>query len=111
MTEKKISELLSVCLLEDERKEKKNILNLPFIKKNKNHVVFWSAKPSGDYVKDCHKGRIYGAIALEYMVKADFKPLFTWCIMDMPKKNCSGIEVGFIEFFSDIAFHRLAAVS
>jgi hypothetical protein len=49
-------------------------------------------------------GREYAALALKYMVEADFKPLLTWCLMDMPrKKDCSGIEVGFLEFLAEIA--------
>ena len=112
MTVNEITELLNADVVNNEIKDKRDILNLPFIKRDKNHIVFWSIKPSGDYVKDCQKGRIYGAMALEHMVKADFRPLFTWCIMDMPRKeDCSGIEIGFLEFFSEIAFHRLAAVS
>ena len=41
---------------------------------------------------------------MKHMQQADFGPLLTWCIMDMPRKNdCSGIEVGFLEFFAEIA--------
>ncbi len=85
-------------------KNRAEIPNLPFIKKNNDQIVFWNVKPSGDYVQDCQMGRDYGLMPLEHMVKADFAPLLTWCIMDMPrKKDCSGIEVGFLEFFAKIA--------
>lgn len=78
--------------------------DLPFIKKKKDKIVFWSVNPTGDYVKDCQTGQKYGALALDHMVKADFAPLLTWCIMNMPRReNCSGIEVGFLEFLSKIA--------
>ena len=111
MTAEEIMELLNSDAVNNGIKDKKNIPNLPFVKRNKDHIVFWSVKPSGDYAKDCQTGRKYGALALEHMVKADFRPLFTWCIMDMPRKNdCSGIEVGFLEFFSEIAVYKLAAV-
>jgi len=80
------------------------IPDLPFIKKKNDQIVFWSVKPSGDYVKDCQTGREYASLALEHIEKADFAPLLTWCIMDMPrKKDCSGIEVGFLEFFAETA--------
>jgi len=95
---------LSEDLAEKNRTE---IPNLPFIKKNNDQIAFWSVRPSGDYAKDCRTGREYGALALEHMVEADFSPLLTWCIMDMPrKKDCSGIEVGFLEFFSEIAVSK-----
>ena len=61
MTVDEITELLSADVVNNESKDKKDILNLPFIKKNKNYIVFWSVKPSGDYVKDylsCHLQRI-----------------------------------------------------
>ena len=107
-----VDEFMGLLSNDKVNNEKQDILNLPFIKRDKNRIVFWSVKPSGNYVKDCQIGRKYGALALEHMVKADFRPFFTWCIMDMPRKeHCSGIEVGFLEFFSDIAVHRLAAVS
>jgi len=84
--------------------------NLPFIKRNKDHIVFWSVKPSGDYVKDCQTGREYAASALKHMKQADFGPLLTWCIMDMPrKKDCSGIEVGFLEFFAEMAISNFTS--
>jgi hypothetical protein len=87
-----------------DKKIRTEIPNLPFIKQNDGQIVFWSVRPSGDYAKDCRTGREYGALALEHMVKADFSPFLTWCIMDMPrKKDCSGIEVGFLEFFAEIA--------
>ena len=88
-------------------KNRTEISNLPFIKINNDQIVFWSVRPSGDYAKDCGTGREYGALALEHMVEADFLPLLTWCIMDMPrKKDCSGIEVGFLEFFSEMAVSK-----
>jgi hypothetical protein len=92
-------------LLEDlATKNINEITNLPFIKKKNDQFFFWSVKPSGDYVKDCKMGREYGALALKHMKQADFIPLLTWCIMDMPRnKDCSGIEVGFLEFFAEIA--------
>ena len=90
-----------------EAKNRADIENFPWIKENNGQIVFWSVKPSGDYFKDCQTGREYGALALGHMVKADFAPLLTWCIMDMPrKKDCSGIEVGFLEFFSEIAVSK-----
>ena len=87
-----------------QKKNRTEIPNLPFIKKNNDQIVFWSVEPSGDYDTDCKTGREYGALALEHMVEADFSPLLTWCVMDMPiRKDCSGIEVGFLEFFAEIA--------
>lgn len=84
--------------------KKQEISDLPFIKKNHDQIVFWSVRPSGDYVKDCQTGRKYAAMALKHMEQADFGPFLTWCIMDMPrKKDCSGIEVGFLEFFAETA--------
>ena len=100
MTESKITKLSKY----HESENRTEIKYLPFIKMNKDQIVFWSVKPSGDYVNDCQMGREYGALALEYMRQADFAPLLTWCILDMPrKKDCSGIEVGFLEFFAEIA--------
>ena len=88
-------------------KNRTKIPNLPFIGKHKGQFVFWSVRPSGDYAKDCRTGREYGAMALEHMVEADFSPLLTWCIMDMPRqKDCSGIEVGFLEFFAETAVSK-----
>jgi hypothetical protein len=88
------------------------IKDLPFIKLNEDQTVFRSVKPSGDYDKDCQIGREYGALALEHMRKADFAPLLTWCIMDMPrKKDCSGIEAGFLEFFAEIAVSNFTSNS
>ena len=85
-------------------KNRTEITTLPFIKKKNDQIVFWSVNPSGDYDKDCKTGREYAFLALDHMVKADFAPLLTWCIMEMPRKeNCSGIEVGFLEIFSEIA--------
>ena len=103
MTTPKVGRLVDVLA----EKQKTKILNLPFIKKKNNQIFFWSVRPSGDYVKDCQTGRKYAAVALEHMDQADFEPLLTWCIMDMPrKKDCSGIEVGFLEFFSEIAVSK-----
>jgi hypothetical protein len=83
------------------------ISKFPFIKKNNDQIVFWSVKPTGDYVKDCQTGREYADLALKHMEQADFGPLLTWCIMDMPRKeDCSGIEVGFLEFFAEIAINN-----
>jgi hypothetical protein len=40
------------------------------------------------------------------MIKEDFVPIFTWAIMDMPRKEyATGIEVGFLEFFAEIAIY------
>ena len=95
------TERLSEDLTANSRREN---IDLPFIKKEKDRIVFWSVKPSGDYVKDCQKGREYALLALHHMQQTDFIPLLTWCIMDMPrKKDCSGIEVGFLEFFAETA--------
>jgi hypothetical protein len=100
-----MTEPMTELLSEDFTESKKtDIPNLPFIEKNIDQIIFWSVKPSGDYDKDCRTGREYGALALEHMIEADFSPFLTWCVMDMPrKKYCSGIEVGFLEFFSEIA--------
>ena len=95
------TERLSEDLAANDRMEN---IDLPFIKKGKDRIVFWSVKPSGNYVKDCQKGREYASLALHHIQQADFIPLLTWCIMDMPrKKDCSGIEVGFLEFFAETA--------
>lgn len=81
--------------------------DLPFIKKEKDSIVFWSVKPSGDFDKDCQTGREFAILALHHMRQADFLPLLTWCIMDMPRKeDCSGIEVGFLEFIAEAAVKR-----
>ena len=83
------------------------IEDLPFIKMKNDQVVFWSVNPTGDYEKDCKTGRKYGALALDHMVKADFSPLLTWCIMGMPRRgNCSGIEIGFLEYFSKVVVYN-----
>jgi hypothetical protein len=96
-----VTERLSEELAAEQKPE---IPELPFIKKKRDRILFWSVTPTGDYVKDCQMGREYAALALKYMVEADFKPLLTWCLMDMPrKKDCSGIEVGFLEFLAEIA--------
>ena len=100
MIESKITKLSK----DHESKKKTEFKDLAFIKMNKDQIVFWSVKPSGDYVEDCQMGRDYGALALEHIRQADFAPLLTWCILDMPrKKDCSGIEAGFLEFFAEIA--------
>ena len=105
MTESKITKLSEY----HEAKKRTKIKDLPFIKMNKDQIVFWSVKPSGDYVKDCKMGRDFGALALEHMGRADIAPLLTWCILDMPRKiDCSGIEVGFLEFFAEIAVSNFA---
>ena len=78
--------------------------DLPFITKRNDKIVFWDVAPSGDYALDCKTGRRYASLALAYMIKEDFIPLFTWAIMDMPrKKDATGIEVGFLEFFAERA--------
>ncbi len=80
---------------------------LPFVKKNENSIHFWNVKPSGDYVKDCETGRSYARVAFEHMKRTDFIALFTWCVMDMPaREHCSGIEVGFLEYFAERATAR-----
>ena len=77
---------------------------LPFVKKTKNSIHFWNVRPSGDYIKDCETGRSYGAMAFEHMTRTDFIALFTWCVLDMPKReHSSGIEVGFLEYFAERA--------
>ena len=88
----------------NQKKEKINILDIPFVNKTKDEIIFWSVKPSGDYIKDCQTGKAYGELAIKHMIQADFKPFLTWCVSDMPsKKDFSGIEVGFLEFFSELA--------
>ena len=100
MADNKLARLSGDLSLEN----RTEISNLPFIKRNNDQIVFWSVTPSGDYVKDCTTGREFGALALDHMVEADFAPLLTWCISDMPPhKDWSGIEIGFLEFFSEIA--------
>jgi hypothetical protein len=89
---------------ENRKKEEINILGLPFVKKTKDGIIFWSVKPSGNYNNDCQTGKAYGELAIKHMIQADFKPFLTWCVLDMPsKKNFSGIEVGFLEFFAEQA--------
>jgi hypothetical protein len=91
-------------------KNRPEIQNLPWIKENNGQIVFWSVKPSGDYLQACQTGREYAALILEHMAKADFTPILTWCIMDMPrKKDCSGIEVGFLEFFAELAVSKTSS--
>ena len=81
-------------------------LDLPFIKKRDNRIVFWDVEPCGDYILDCQTGRMYASLALEHMINEDFVPIFTWAILDMPKKeDATGIEIGFLEFFAEIAIH------
>ena len=81
-------------------------LDLPFITKRNDHIIFWDVESSGDYALDCQTGRTYASLALEHMIKRDFVPIFTWAIMDMPRKeDATGIEVGFLEFFAEIAIY------
>ena len=83
------------------------IEDLPFVKIKNDQIVFWSVNPTSDYVKDCKTGQKYGALALDHMVKADFAPLLIWCIMGMPRReNCSGIEIGFLEYFSEVVVYN-----
>lgn len=106
MTETKIGKLTGDLAV----KNRTEIPNLPFLKKSDDQIVFWNVRPSGDYVKDCRTGRVYGELVLEHMVEADFSPLLTWCIADMPrKKDYSGIEVGFLEFFAEMAISNLTS--
>ena len=108
MTESKIIKLIKY----HGAKNIAEIKELPFIKMSKDQIIFWNVKPSGDYIEDCQLGREYGALALKHMVQADFVPLLAWCISDMPrKKECSGIEVGFLEFFAEIAVSNFASNS
>jgi len=82
-------------------------LDLPFITKRSDRIIFWDVESSGNYALDCQKGRRYASLALEHMIKEDFVPIFTWAIMDMPRKeDATGIEVGFLEFFAEIAIYR-----
>jgi len=105
MTKTKIRQLS-----EDFAIKKPEISKLPFIKKNNDQIVFWSVEPSGHYVKDCQIGREYAALALKHMEQADFGPLLTWCIMDMPRKqDCSGIEVGFLEYFAEMVISNFTS--
>lgn len=91
-------------------KNRIEIADLPFIKRINDQIFFWSVSPCGDHVKDCEKGREYGALALKHMVEADFAPLLIWCITDMPRrKDFSGIEVGFLEFFAEMAVSNFAS--
>jgi len=79
-------------------------LDLPFIAKRNDRICFWDVEPSGNYALDCQTGRAYASLALEHMIKEDFVPIFIWAIMDMPKKeDATGIEVGFLEYFAEIA--------
>jgi hypothetical protein len=81
-------------------------LDLPFITKRGDHIIFWDVESSGDYALDCQQGRRYASLAMEHMIKEDFVPIFTWAIMDMPRKeDASGIEVGFLEFFAEISIY------
>jgi len=81
-------------------------LDLPFVTKRNDQIVFWDVESSGDYALDCQTGRTYASLALEHMIKEDFVPIFTWAIMDMPRKEyATGIEVGFLEFFAEIAIY------
>ena len=89
---------------ENRKKEEINNLDIPFVKNTKDEIIFWSVKPSGDYIKDCQTGKAYGELAIKHMIQADFKPFLTWCVSDMPsKKDFSGIEVGFLEFFAELS--------
>ena len=81
----------------------RGLTDLPFIKIENEQIVFWNVAPSGDYDEDCQIGRKYASLALRHIKQANLNPFLTWCIMDMPrKKDCSGIEVGFLEFFTEI---------
>ena len=89
-----------------ENLNKSKNLDLPFITKRNDKIVFWDVEPSGDYAMDCQTGRKYASLALEHMIKEDFIPIFSWAVMDMPrKKDATGIEVGFLEFFAEIAIY------
>ena len=91
---------------QNEKIDEDENLNLPFITKRSDRIIFWDVESSGDYALDCQKGRRYASLALEHMIKKDFVPIFTWAIMDMPRKeDATGIEVGFLEFFAEILIY------
>jgi hypothetical protein len=88
-----------------ENQEVVEITDLPFVKKRTGRMdknCFWDVKPTGDYVKDCQTGATYGALALEFMKKDNFRAWLSWSAGCMPK-DFSGIEVGFLFFFARAA--------
>lgn len=66
---------------------------------------FWSVHPSGIYGADCETGAAYAALALNCMARSNLPQLLQWAVFDMMALNRrhSGVEVGFLSVFGQIA--------
>lgn len=66
---------------------------------------FWQVAPTGNYGADCDTGAAYAALALDYMVAANTPQVLQWAVFDMiaAGRRHSGIEVGFMSAFGQIA--------
>jgi hypothetical protein len=71
---------------------------------------YWDVQPTGDYGPDCATGARYAALALDFMVSSRSPQIFQWAVCDMMTagRAHSGIEVGFLSTFGQIATHAHA---
>ncbi len=71
---------------------------------------FWDVQPTGDYGPDCATGARYAALALDFMVAVNSPQILQWAVFDMmtAERAHSGIEVGFLSTFGQIATHAHA---
>jgi len=71
---------------------------------------FWDVQPTGDYGPDCATGARYAALALDFMVAVNSPQILQWTVCDMMTagRAHSGIEVGFLSTFGQIATHAHA---
>jgi hypothetical protein len=71
---------------------------------------YWDVQPTGDYGPDCATGARYAALALDFMVSSRSPQIFQWAVFDMMTagRAHSGIEVGFLSTFGQIATHAHA---
>lgn len=89
------------------------VLSLPFVRDTSAQEqaagaaprCFWHVMPTGDYGADCATGASYAELALDYMVAANSPQILQWAVFDMMTVNRrhSGIEVGFMSAFGQIA--------
>jgi hypothetical protein len=63
--------------------------------KKQSRLCFWHVAPTGDYLADTDTGN---RLALEYLEADDAsrRPALQWIVADMPRREMSGIEVGFL---------------
>ena len=85
-----------------------------------SELILWDVTPSGDYVRDCHAGSLYGLEALEFLAQQPSRHghLLSDVALAMKRSGSepSGIEIGFwrtIQMFAvfgaethDTAQHR-----